>query len=317
MASVRAFDPAKACALALSVCLVLGCITRGEFEPFERSVWNLEVGMKRIDGRLTNLEQEASDSLGAVRMDQADLKADMIEVRSEIQAMRGDLSSGLHEREVAGQAQQSTEESVALQLSYLQQQMERTEARLVRIEQYFGIKPPPAVQPDRRPPPQVPAPQPPATVGEEPAAQAAPAPPPPKELSPEEAYDMAYHLWKSNQYEAARKAFEQFLLRYPESSLVDNALFWTGETYYRTGNFENAVLYYQQVITKYPKGSKGPDALLKMGYALEKMNEPGAAIAAMEKLVKSYPNAPQASLATRKIEQLKSDPTGPQTKQGQ
>jgi tol-pal system protein YbgF len=117
---------------------------------------------------------------------------------------------------------------------------------------------------------------------------------------------MAYHLFKSNENEAARKAFDQFILRYPQSSLVDNALFWMGETHYRMQDYENAVLRYQQVVSEYPKGSKGPDALLKMGYALEKMKEPGAAIAAMEKLLKVYPKAPQAKLATRKIEQLRS-----------
>ena len=44
--------------------------------------------------------------------------------------------------------------------------------------------------------------------------------------------------------------------------------------------------------------------------ALEKMNEPGAAVAAMEKLLKVYPKAPQAKLATRKIEQLQSGQAG-------
>ncbi len=50
--------------------------------------------------------------------------------------------------------------------------------------------------------------------------------------------------------------------------------------------------------------------MLKMGYALEKMNEPGAAVAAMEKLLKVYPKAPQAKLATRKLEQLKASQAG-------
>ena len=95
-------------------------------------------------------------------------------------------------------------------------------------------------------------------------APVVPAAPPKKELSAEEAYEMAYHLFKSNENEAARKALDQFVQRYPQSSLVDNALFWMGETYYRTEDYENAVLKYQQVVKEYPKGSKGPDALLKM-----------------------------------------------------
>ena len=40
------------------------------------------------------------------------------------------------------------------------------------------------------------------------------------------------------------------------------------------------------------------------------MNEPGAAVAAMEQLLKVYPKAPQAKLATRKLEQLKSSQAG-------
>jgi tol-pal system protein YbgF len=231
--------------------------------------------------------------------------------------LRGELSSGLHDKEVEGKERESLEASVALQLSYLQQQMETTEARLARIEDYFGLKPLAGTKTEKKPMQQASAPPPKADGGEKAVALVAPAAvPPKKELSPEEAYEMAYHLFKSNENEAARKAFDQFIRRYPESSLVDNALFWIGETYYRLGDYENAVLNYQQVIKKYPKGSKGPDALLKMGYALEKMNEPAAATAAMEKLLKTYPKAPQVKLATRKIEQLKSNQPGPKKDKG-
>ena len=297
--------------LTLLVCFVFGCVSKTEFLPYQNSIRDLEAETNRLEKRLPEIEREIDQILGGVRSDQADIKADLIDVRTEMQALRGELLSGMHEREQVGQARQSVEESVGLQLSYLQQQMETTEARLARIEEYFGLKPLPSVQAPRNPPKQASAP--PATAGggeEEAVAPVVPVPPPKRELSAEEAYEMAYHLFKSNENEAARKAFDQFLHRYPESALVDNALFWMGETYYRTADYESAVLKYQQVVKEYPKGSKGPDALLKMGYALEKMNEPGAAIGAMEKLLKIYPKAPQTSLATRKIEQLKSSQAG-------
>ncbi len=292
--------------LTLLVCFVFGCVSKTEFQPYQASVRELEVETGRIEKRLPEIDQ----LLEAVRSDQADIRADLIDVRTEFQALQGELSSGMHEREQAGQARQSVEESVALQLSYVQQQMETTEARLARIEQYFGLKPLPSARAAKSPPRE--AWTPPATEGgeEKAVAPVVPAAPPKKELSAEEAYEMAYHLFKSNENEAARKAFDQFVQRYPQSALIDNALFWIGETYYRSEDYENAVVKYQQVVKEYPKGSKGPDALLKMGYALEKMNEPGAAVAAMEKLLKAYPNAPQAKLANRKIEQLKSSQTG-------
>jgi tol-pal system protein YbgF len=317
---LRGYDSMKLGLLAAGLCLLAGCVTKTEFQPYQNLVQDLEADTARIEKRLPEIE----GSVKAVREGQANLRADLIDVRNEIQQLRGELSSGLHEKEVVGKERQSVEESVSLQLSYLQKQMQATEVRLARIEDYFGLKPPeaapaakaPAAQGAPQPKPQTPAESPQAEGGGEGAAAAAPAAPPKQELTPEEAYEMAYHLFQSNQNEAAREAFEQFMRRYPESALVDNALFWIGETYYRAGDYEKAVLNYQQVVTKYPKGSKGPDALLKMGYALEKMNEPEAAIAAMEKLLKTYPQAPQAKLATRKIEQLKSNEAGPKKDKG-
>jgi tol-pal system protein YbgF len=299
------------------VCLAGGCVTKAEFQPYQESVQDLEVETKRIGKRLAEIQGDLDQSLGTTRTGQADIKADLIDMRTEIQALRGELTSTLREREITGQQRQSMEETISLQLSYLQQKMENAEARLTRIEKYFGLKPLPGLQ--EAPKPVTPESSPPAYTppgGGEAEPAAAPAAPPPaaappmKELSAEEAYDMAYHLFKSNENEAARKAFEQFIVRYPGSPLVANAVFWLGETHYREGQYEKAVLQYQKVVKEYPQGSKGADALLKMGYALEKMNEPAAAIAAMEKLLKAYPKAPQAGLAARKIEQLKAAPAG-------
>ncbi len=286
--------------LTLLLCCAVGCVTKAEFQPYQSTVQDLQTSTDKLEKLVPEIENEVEDSLASVRSDQADIKADLIDVRTEMQALRGELSSGMHESERAGEARKSMEETVALQLSYLQQQMQTTEARLERIEEYFGLKPLPAAEAAPSPP----------------KPSAAAPPPPKKELSAEEAYDMAYHLFQSKEHEAARKAFDQFLRRYPDSSLVDNALFWMGETYYRTGDYENAVLNYQRVVNEYPKGSKGPDALLKMGYALEKMNETGAAAAAMEKLLKVYAEAPQAKLAARKMEQLKSSQAAKKEDQG-
>jgi tol-pal system protein YbgF len=311
MLDLRGIDFVKGCALVLWLCLLAACVTKTEFQPYQNRVRDLEVET----GQLEKQMPEVLESLESVRGDQADIKADMIDIRSDIQQLRGELSSGLHDREVAGKARESVEASVALQLNHLQQQMQAAEARLARIEDYFGLKPPedaqvgkkPSAQGAAQPSKQVSTPTAAAGGGQETAVLVAPVAAPRKELSAEEAYEMAYHLFQSKENEAARKAFDQFMLRYPDSSLVDNALFWIGETYYRMEDYENAVLHYQQVVKQYPKGSKGPDALLKMGYSLEKMNEATAAVAAMEKLLKMYPKSPQAKLATLKIKQLKSD----------
>jgi len=116
---------------------------------------------------------------------------------------------------------------------------------------------------------------------------------------------MAKAYGRTGQYEKARQAFEQFVQQYPDSKYVNNAVFWTGETYYKLGDYESAILKYQEVLEKFPKESKAPDALLKMGFALEMMGETQAAIAALERLVREYPLADQVELAKRKVAQLK------------
>ncbi len=197
--------------LTLLACFVFGCVSKTEFQPYQNSVRDLEVETDRLEKRLPEIEREIDQILGEVRSDQADIKADLIDVRTEMQGLRGELSSGMHEREQVGQARQSVEESVTLQLSYLQQQMETTEARLARIEDYFGLKPLPSARTAKSPPKQAPAP--PATTGggmEEAAALAVPVAPPKKELSTEEAYEMAYHLFKSNEKQPARPWISSF-----------------------------------------------------------------------------------------------------------
>ncbi|MGW8323981.1 MAG: hypothetical protein ACWGSD_20765, partial [Thermodesulfobacteriota bacterium] len=149
----------KQAVLTLLVCLVFGCVSKTEFQPYQASVRDLEVQTARLEKRLPEIESEVDRILGKVRSDQADVKADLIDVRTEIQALRGELSSGMHEREQVGQARQSVEESVALQLSYLQQQMEMTEARLARIEDYFGLKPLQSAPAVKSPPKQTSIPQ--------------------------------------------------------------------------------------------------------------------------------------------------------------
>ena len=291
--------------IALIVLLLLscwGCVTSSRFQESEASVREIERLARQNEQDLRSLEQGSRASLDAVREDQADIKADMLGLHREVEALRGDVSTRIHTSEAGVQDRQSVEESLVLQLSHLQQETQAVQDRVGRIEDYFGIKPPARSPAAAKPP--APAAVSPA-AGTAPAK--APASPAPQKLSTEEAYDVAYHLYKKGQYKAAREAFDRFLQRYPTSTLVDNALFWIGETHYQTGDYESAVLNYQRALEKYPKGSKAPAAMLKMGYALEKMGETEAAIGALERIVKTYPDAPQVKLATRKIEQLREE----------
>ncbi len=51
-------------------------------------------------------------------------------------------------------------------------------------------------------------------------------------LSDKEAYDKAYNLLKEGKYEEAEQSFLAFLEKYPNSTLIGNANYWLGESYY-------------------------------------------------------------------------------------
>jgi len=309
LTSLRCFLPfLLAGGLALSFA---GCVTTGNFRQFEEQVRSANEATRETLGELREDSRKTQKN-------QAELKADMIDLRTEFQQLTGDVSSGQHSRSSEAREREAMETSLAMQLSHIQSQLQLQEARMARMEKYLGLKPLPppspptgtrgsgAPGPEARP--EVPAPgelTPEATFSPPVPAQ------PPVTSNPEEAYEVAYRLFKSKKVEGARSAFEQFLRDYPRSSLAGNALFWIGETFYNDGKFEYAIVKYQEVMEKFPKGAKAPDALLKMGLSLEKMGETEAAVAAFKKLQQDYPGSSQVDLARKKVLELKPKPKAP------
>ena len=52
-----------------------------------------------------------------------------------------------------------------------------------------------------------------------------------------------------------------FLLKYPTSSLSDNALFWLAEGFYTQKKYNTAVVKFQDLVEKFPKSDKRCDAM--------------------------------------------------------
>ena len=298
--SIRRWKNVPACAAVAGILgLLQGCVSTEAFLALEQRSRILEAEVAR--GR-----QEQA----AVRSGLADLEADLMEVRAEVQQLRGQLSLREFQEEETARTGESVEESLLLQVSHLQQEIRSMEGRLGRVEDFFGLKRPeaetrglkraeaPAVPPPPATPPGVRTPGGPAVHEDR-----------DRPLDPEEAYQAAYRLFRSSRYENARDAFRRFMEMYPHSTLVDNAMFWIAETHYITEDYPTAILLYQQVLEQYPNGSKVPDSLLKMGYALERIGEPQAAIAALNRLLKEHPDSRQAGWARTKILQLTSAET--------
>ncbi|MEO0130743.1 MAG: tol-pal system protein YbgF [candidate division WOR-3 bacterium] len=124
------------------------------------------------------------------------------------------------------------------------------------------------------------------------------------ETKAEELYQLAYQDMIRGEYEQAIFSFENFLQKYPDSELADNAQYWIGECYYALGNNEKAIIELEKVINNYPKGNKAPASLYKLGLIYLNKKNKNKAKEYFQKLIKEYPNSNEAKLAKEKLKEL-------------
>jgi tol-pal system protein YbgF len=168
--------------------------------------------------------------------------------------------------------------------------------------------PPAAAPAPNAPPPPAAPPGPPA--GARPATGA---------LQPNDVYQAAYIDFSKGSYPLAIAGFREFVRRYPDDELADNAQYWLGEAHLAlarglanagqseraTQALEQAVLEFKKVVANYPRGDKAPAALYKEALALIELKQPGLAQARLQYLVDNFPQAEETPLARERLAALK------------
>jgi tol-pal system protein YbgF len=120
-------------------------------------------------------------------------------------------------------------------------------------------------------------------------------------------YQVAFELLKEERYDMAAASFQQFLVAFPDSELVDNAQYWLAESYYASDNFEQALRDFKLVIDRHPRSSKVPDALLKMGFCNYNLKRWDAARVTLTRVQADYPETTAARLAGQYLNRMESE----------
>lgn len=118
----------------------------------------------------------------------------------------------------------------------------------------------------------------------------------------EDTYSAAYADFTKGNYALAIAGFQDFIKKYPDSELADNAQFWIAESYYSQGDFEAAAREYDVVIQKYPKGDRVPAALMKKGLCLIESNRKAEGVVLLQHLIQTYPTSEEAALARDRLQ---------------
>jgi tol-pal system protein YbgF len=162
---------------------------------------------------------------------------------------------------------------------------------------------PPVATPPGTPPAATPAPAAPAIGGTAPPASAT-APPDQAAATPEELYRSAYEDYLRGNYDLASQGFREYLRRWGQTELADNALYWVGECYDAQGKSQEALDTFSQVLERYPTSDKAAAAQLKKGLIYLKQGDQGQGVLHLQYVVYEHPGSKEADLAREKLRSL-------------
>lgn len=121
---------------------------------------------------------------------------------------------------------------------------------------------------------------------------------------PETLYQTAYSDYLRGAYDLALLGFRQYLDAYPETDLADNAVYWTGECYYRQQRYREAIAEYDRVLQNWPRSDKTASAMLKRAYAQIESGSRTEGVAALQRVIQTFPNSDEANLARQKLQSV-------------
>ena len=231
---------------------------------------------------------KTNEAFPSLRGNQAEGRAEITEIREQLQQIRGTIDGLRKEFSTASQRATKRDEEEKI----LREKLDNLTFKMSFIENFLGIgKKDESAEPlADKAGKQVPAVK--DAVG-------------PGKMDKESSYAAAYGLFKEGKYEKSRESFENFLKQFPDTEFSDNAQFWVGECYYFEKKYEKAIVEYDKVTKNFPEGNKVPYALLKQGLSFLKLGDKVSAKLLLQRVAKDFPNTSQARIARAKLLEVK------------
>ena len=124
-------------------------------------------------------------------------------------------------------------------------------------------------------------------------------------LLPEEKFQLAFGLLRSQKFEEAKSALKIFVQDYPSHMLAGSAHYWLGEIYLLKKENREAALIFAEGYQKYPESIKAPDNLYKLSEALLKIEKKDEACDILNQFILKYPDHKLINKSKSKIEEIK------------
>ncbi len=123
--------------------------------------------------------------------------------------------------------------------------------------------------------------------------------------TPEQFYQTAYNDYLMREYDLAILEFSEFKHAFPESDLVDNALYWIGESHFALKQYEEARKNFESVVSGYASSDKFTAALLKLGLSHAELGDNTNARRVFRDLINRFPFSEEAKNAEDQIKRIR------------
>ena len=110
------------------------------------------------------------------------------------------------------------------------------------------------------------------------------------DLSPDEQFQTAFDLLRSQQFDQAKTALEDFINNNSENQLAGSSYYWLGEIHLLKKDYREAALVFAEGYQKYPTSIKAPDSLYKLAETLSQIDKINDACNTLKKFTKEYIN---------------------------
>ncbi|HEY6194776.1 MAG TPA: tol-pal system protein YbgF [Candidatus Eisenbacteria bacterium] len=118
---------------------------------------------------------------------------------------------------------------------------------------------------------------------------------------PTQLYDQATEDLTQGRYAMALGNYRQYLQRFPDTDLADNAQYGVGECFFAQAQFDSALVEYARVGARWGTGDRAPAALYKVGLCEERMGRAADSKKTFEDLVKRFPQSGESQLARDRL----------------
>lgn len=109
-----------------------------------------------------------------------------------------------------------------------------------------------------------------------------------QKLSPEEEYQLAFDLLRSQKFDEAKLALKKFINNNSSNKLSGSAHYWLGEIYLLNKEYRQAALVFAEGYQKYPNSVKSPDILYKLAESLLKIKKKQDACSTFKKFTTEH-----------------------------